>query len=131
MRYLLIALLLLGCATKELDLAYVKKAIIDYYTPYSSITIAEPLEVGVKWIKRLDDKNAVAKVCYTFRFKISYKELVHRIKKHPNSFVARFDVGLVALFGKKFGNFIAGDVKRRCDEVEFEHRYGKWVISKI
>ena len=131
MRYLLILLLFFGCSSKELDPSYVKKAIVNYFTPYSSITIAEPVEVSVKSIEKRAPNRAIAEVCYTFRFKRSYKELVRRIKENPNSFLARFDVGLVSLYGRKFGSFVAGDVKRRCDSVEFERRYGKWVISKI
>ena len=131
MRLLFVALLLAGCASKELGDVQIKKMIIDYFTPYTSTTIAKPLDVNVLAKKKLSSDKIVAKVCYSFKFLTSYDRLVAKIKKDPNSFLARFDIGLVALYGRKFGNFHEGEVKTRCDTVEFERRYGKWMIKRI
>ena len=131
MRWIIVALLFVGCASKELDPATIKELVRSYFTPYSSFTIIKDLDVDVLWIKPLAPDRAIAKVCYTASFAIGYAELVERIKRRPNSFLARFDFGLVALLGRKFGNFRRGDRKSRCDEVEFARRYGRWRITKI
>ncbi|MRJ02699.1 MAG: hypothetical protein GXO19_03860 [Epsilonproteobacteria bacterium] len=131
MRWLLLILLLVGCSSKELKEEEVRRLLIGYFTPFSSIEIVQPLDVQVRSLKSLSSNRAVAEVCYTFRFLTSYSSLVERIKRNPNSFLARFDVGLVALLGRKFGNFSPGEIKRRCDRVELSYRYGKWVIDKI
>ncbi len=105
--------------------------VIDYYTPYTSIEIAKPLSVHVLWIKPVSKNEIHTKVCYQFLFEKSYKELVDYLKKHPNSFTARFDVGLIALFGRKFGNFQKGESKNRCDIVILKRKYFSWVIDRI
>ncbi len=130
--FLLVPLfLLLGCGSKELTKAKMADMLIDYYTPYSSTNIFIPQGVDILKIKRVNENKVVAKICYQFRFLTSYKSLVDYIKKHPNSFLAKFDVGLIALLGRKFGSFEKGDIKSRCDEVVFERKYGRWVITQI
>ena len=129
---LVFALLFLGgCSQKELTKVKVADMLINYYTPYSSTNILIPRQIDVLWIKRVNEKKAKAKVCYAFQFLTDYDRLLAYIKAKPNSYLARFDFGLVALLGKKFGRFKKGEVKRRCDEVEFGLRYGKWHIDKI
>lgn len=128
---LVILLLFAGCAQKELNKRVVADMVIDYYMPYSSTNILVPQEVHVLSLKKLSQNKAVAHVCYTFRFLTSYQNLVHYIKQHPKSFLARFDVGLVGLLGRKFGNFQKNDVLDRCDDVVFVKKYDKWSIEKI
>jgi len=130
--FIVFALLLFaGCGSKELTKVKIADMIINYYTPYSSTNILIPRFIDVVWIKKIDEKRAKAKVCYEFQFLIDYDKLVAYIKKYPNSNLARFDIGLVALLGRKFGSFKKGEIKSRCDEVEFGLRYGKWHIDKI
>ncbi|BCD59858.1 MULTISPECIES: hypothetical protein [unclassified Nitratiruptor] len=129
---LLIVLLFWGCSQKSvLSKRAVADMVSNYYTPYSSTNILVPQSIDVQEIKQLSETKAVAKVCYEFRFLTSYEKLVRYMKEYPNSFLARFDVGLVALLGRKFGHFVAGDVKRRCDEVVLEKKSGKWSITQI
>ncbi len=128
---LVMALVFLGCAPQKLTKSRIADMVINYYTPYSSTNILVPQSVDVKEVKKIGENKVVAKVCYQFRFLTSYSDLVEYMKEHPNSFLARFDVGLVALLGRKFGHFVAGDVKRRCDEVVFEKKHGKWAITAI
>ncbi len=129
--FLTIFLLFAGCGFSELNEAKVKKMVKGYFTPYSSTKIATPLFIDVIYLKKLSDKKAVAKVCYQFRFEKDYEELVEYVKSHPHSFLARFDAGLIALLGRKFGNFRKNEIKSRCDLVEFEKKYNSWVISRI
>ncbi len=124
-------LLLLGCSSKELTKVKVADMVANYYTPYSSTNILVPQKIDVLWLKKTDATHAQAKVCYTFRFLTGYNDLVDYMKKHPKSFLAKFDFGLVALLGKKFDGFKKGDVKSRCDIVTFERKYGKWVIRSL
>ncbi len=105
--------------------------LIDYYTPYSSTNIFIPQSVDILKVRQVSKNKVIAKICYQFRFLTSYESLVRYIKKHPNSFLAKFDVGLVALLGRKFGPFQKGDIKSRCDEVVFERKYGRWMITQI
>ncbi|MRI83711.1 MAG: hypothetical protein C6I00_04750 [Nitratiruptor sp.] len=128
---LLLLLLITGCGERQLDEEEVAKLVAGYFTPYSSVEILEPLSIDVLSIKRLEADRALARVCYTFKFRADYGELVARIKERPNSFLARFDAGLIALLARKFGPFRKGDIKSRCDEVVLERRYGKWVIRRI
>ena len=123
--------LLTGCAPKELNKRMVADMVIDYYMPYSSTNILVPQEVHVLSLKKLSQNKAIAHVCYTFRFLTSYQDLVRYIKQHPKSFLARFDVGLVSLLGRKFGNFQKNDVLDTCDDVIFVKKYEKWSIEKI
>ncbi len=123
--------LLLGCGSRELTKAKMADMLIDYYTPYSSTNILVPQSVDILDVKRIGENKVVAKICYQFRFLTDYRSLVEYIKKHPNSFLAKFDVGLISLLGRKFGNFRKGEVKSRCDEVEFQNRHGSWVITRI
>ena len=131
MRWIVLVFFLFGCSAKDLSDTQIRKMIIDYFTPYSTTTIAKPLDVNILAKKKLAPDKVVAKVCYSFKFLTSYDSLLSRIKKDPNSFLARFDVGLVALYGRKFGNFREGEVKTHCDTVVFERRYGKWMIKRI
>ena len=124
-------LLFLGCSSKELTKVKVADMVVNYYTPYSSTNILVPQKIDVLWIRKQDANHAQAKVCYTFRFLTSYNDLVEYIKKHPKSFLAKFDFGLVALLGKKFDGFKKGDIKSRCDIVTFERKYNKWVIRSL
>ncbi len=128
---LVIVFVFLGCAPQKLTKSRIADMVINYYTPYSSTNILVPQSVDVKDIKKLNENKVIARVCYQFRFLTSYSKLVQYIKEHPNSFLARFDVGLVALLGRKFGRFLEGDIKRRCDEVVFEKKGGKWTITAI
>ncbi|WP_201338371.1 MULTISPECIES: hypothetical protein [unclassified Nitratiruptor] len=129
--FLLLIFVLTGCGSRELSRVYVADEVVNYFMPYSSIDILVPQSVEVVKIEKVDEKRAIAKVCYQFRFLTSYESLVNYIKKHPNSHFAKFDFGLVALLGKKFDNFQKNDIKKRCDDVVFEKRYGKWVLTKI
>ncbi len=124
-------LLLLGCGSKELTKAKMADMLIDYYTPYSSTNIFVPQSVDILDVKKIGENKIVAKICYQFRFLTDYKSLVDYIKKHPSSFLAKFDVGLISLLGRKFGPFHKGEIKSRCDEVVFERKYGKWMITRI
>ena len=128
---LLLLFALLGCSSKELTKAKMADMLIDYYTPYSSTNIFVPQSVDILNVKKIGKDKVVAKICYQFRFLTDYKSLVDYIKKHPNSFLAKFDVGLVSLLGRKFGAFHKGEVKSRCDEVEFQNRHGAWMITRI
>ena len=127
---LVLALLFGGCAERELTKRSVADMVVNYFMPYSSTNILVPKSVDVLWIKKEGDK-ARAKVCYTFRFLTNYSDLVAYIKKNPNSFLAKFDIGLVALLGRKFGDFRRNEIKSRCDIVYFERRKGSWVLTKI
>ncbi|BAF69672.1 hypothetical protein [Nitratiruptor sp. SB155-2] len=130
--FVLLPFAFIGCSQRfVLTKRAVADMVIDYYTPYSSTNILVPQSVDVKDIKKVSETKAVAKVCYEFHFLTSYKQLVRYIKEHPNSFLARFDIGLVALLGRKFGNFVKGDVKRRCDEIVFEKKGSTWAITQI
>jgi len=129
--FALFAFLLFGCSSKELTKVKVADMVANYYTPYSSTNILVPQKIDVLWIKQQDPTHAQAKVCYTFRFLTGYNDLVEYMKKHPKSFLARFDFGLVALLGKKFDGFKKGDIKSRCDIVTFERKYNKWVIRSL
>ncbi len=130
--FLLLPLLLfLGCSSKELTKSKMADMIIDYFTPYSSTNIFVPQSVDILSVQKISDKKIMAKICYGFRFLTDYKDLIDYIKRHPNSFLARFDLGLVALLGRKFGDFQKGDIKTRCDSVEFTRKKSSWVISKI
>jgi len=126
----LLLVLLSGCAHKSLTKSAVADMVINYYTPYSSVDILVPQSIDVLWIKK-EDRKAQAKVCYEFRFLTSYDALVGYIKKHPDSHLAKFDFGLVALLGKKFGNFRKNEIKSRCDIVTFEYKYGKWILRSL
>ncbi len=128
---LLFLFLLLGCGSKELTKAKMADMLIDYYTPYSSTNILVPQSVDILDVKRIGENKVIAKICYQFRFLTDYRSLVESIKKRPNSFLAKFDVGLISLLGRKFGSFQKGEVKSRCDEVVFERKYGKWMITQI
>ncbi len=126
---LLVAFMVVGCEQK-LTKRVVADMVVDYFMPYSSTEILVPQSVDVLWIKK-EKNRANAKVCYTFRFLTSYQSLVDYIKAHPNSNLARFDVGLVALLGRKFGNFRRNEIKSRCDIASFERIKGKWVLRSL
>ncbi len=128
---LLVFVLMSGCGGRELSKTYIADQVVNYFMPYTSIDILVPQSVDVVSIEKISEHNAIAKVCYQFRFLTSYESLVAYIKEHPNSSFAKFDFGLVALLGRKFGNFHKNDIKKRCDEVVFEKKYGKWVLTKI
>jgi len=127
---LVTAFLLTGCEEK-LTKQKIADRVIDYFMPYSSTEILVPQGVEVLEVKEVEEKKRIAKVCYTFRFLVGYSQLVEYIKKYPNSFLAKFDYGLVALLGRKFGNFHKNDIKKRCDYVTFELKKGRWVITQI
>ena len=134
MRKFIIILVLLffaGCGSKELTKVKIADMLINYYTPYSSTNILIPRSIDVVWIKKISKTKVLAKVCYKFQFLTDYDNLVNYIKKRPNSHLAKFDFGLVALLGRKFGPFKKGEIKSRCDEVEFALRYNRWRIEKI
>ena len=128
---LFIAAIFVGCTFGELTQEDIKKMVIDYFTPYTTIKIAKPVGVNVIRVEQKSKDSVVAEVCYSFKFLTSYKDLVATIKKNPHSFVAQFDGGLIALFGRKFGDFIEGEIKTRCDEVFFQRRYYRWMIKRI
>ncbi|BCD68437.1 hypothetical protein [Nitratiruptor sp. YY09-18] len=133
MRSLLLIVILLflhGCAQKDLTKRVVADMVINYYTPYSSVDILVPQSIDVFWIKK-SGKKAQAKVCYQFRFLTDYHALVTYIKKNPNSHFAKFDLGLVALLGRKFGDFKKNEIKSRCDIATFEKKYNKWVLRSL
>ncbi len=127
--FLLLAFFLGGCG--ELTKSKIADKLIDYYTPYSSTEILVPQAVEVLEVKDKEENKKIAKVCYTFRFLVGYLDLVEYIKSRPNSFLAKFDSGLVALLGKKFGNFKKNDIKSRCDYVIFEKKSGTWLIRGL
>ena len=128
---LFIAAIFVGCAFGELTQEDIKKMVIDYFTPYTNIKIAEPVGVNVIRMEKKGEDSVVAEVCYSFKFLTSYKDLVAKIKKNPHSFIAQFDGGLIALFGRTFGNFVEGEIKTRCDEVLLQRRYYRWMIKRI
>ncbi len=129
--FIFVLLLFWGCSSKELTKVKIADMLIDYYTPYSSTNILIPRKIDVVWIKKIHSKKVIAKVCYEFQFLTDYNALITYIKKRPNSYLARFDFGLIALLGRKFGSFKKGEIRSRCDEVEFGLRYGSWKIERI
>ncbi|WP_187647147.1 hypothetical protein [Nitrosophilus labii] len=119
-----------SCSKKEYEDNKIKKAIINYLTPYTNIEIFKVRSIEILSKKRVSKNEFLVKVRYTLYFKEDYKELADYIKKHPKSSLAIYDIGSILLLGRKFPGFKKGDIKTRIDIVKIKKtNLGYRVIS--